>query len=116
MGDIFYWVGVVVVGAAGSLTIAAVMLWVYYNLLADRFNAILFRASKRRLSIASWHETRMIRKGQDDEGWPADDWPVNTRPLYLSCRIGNRRLFLLDGLLSGPRDRVIRGTHPEHKS
>ena len=113
MSDAFYWIGVVVVGGLAVLAVIAAALWIYYNLLSNRFNAILFRTSERRLSIASWHATRLVRKEQPEEGWPADDWPINKRPFYLSCRVGNRRLFLLAGLISGPRDRVIRGEHPE---
>lgn len=117
MSDVFYWIGVSVVVVAAAFVAIAGALWAYFNLIDGRFHAILFRKSARRLSIASWHESRLTRKGQtDSEDWPADDWPVNKRPLYLSCRIGQRRLFMLAGLLSGPRDRVIRGEHPEGKT
>lgn len=114
MTDAFYWIGVVVVCGLSVLVISVGLLWIYFNLLHDRFNAIMFRKSERRLSIASWHATRLIRKGQSsDDDWPADDWPINKRPFYLSCRIGGRRLFILAGLISGPRANIIRGAHPE---
>ena len=115
--EAFYWIGLAVSVVAAVAVIGFGLLWIYVNLLSDRFSATLFRTSPRRLTIAAWHESRAVFKGQasNDDDWPADDWPVNKRPLYLSCRIGQRRLFLLAGVLSGPRYRVIRGEHPENQ-
>ena len=113
--EAFYWIGLAVSVVVAVAIFGFGLLWVYVNVLSNRFSAILFRTSPRRLTIAAWHESRMVVKGHDaDDDWPADDWPINKRPLYLSCRIGQRRLFILAGVLSGPRYRVIHGEHPEN--
>lgn len=116
MVNAFHWIGVTVVVVAALLVLLFVVLRAYFWLIHDRFGAILFRKSQRRLSIASWHQSRLIRKGESEAeqmaDWLADDWVVNERPLYLSYQLGKRRLFILAGLIDGPRFSSIRGHYP----
>lgn len=114
MIDVFHWIGVAAVATVAIAVVGAGLFWLYANFLHGRFSTILFRKGQRRLSIASWHQSRLLMRGGDSQPneWQADDWPVNERPLYLSFRVGNRRLFILAGLLSNVRDSVIRGAHP----
>lgn len=120
MSAAFYWIGVAVVAVAALAAVLFVLLWLYFTLLHQRFGAILFRKSQRRLSLASWHASRLVRKGEQvgegDDQWPADDWVINQRPFYLSYSLGKRRLFVMAGLLDGPRGSSILGKHPEHSA
>jgi len=112
-GEVFRWIGIVTIGAilTGALMFAS--LWLYANLIYQRFGAILFRKSERRLSLASWHATKLMRKGeQSDDDWPADDFPINERPFYLSYQIGQRRFFMMLGWLGPHRSAPIKGRHP----
>lgn len=109
--SLFYWIGVVACGALAVCIAGYVVLLAYFRLIYRRFSAILFRKSRRRLSIASWHSSRIMRQDGENDHY-ADDWVVNERPLYVSCRIGDRRLFILAGTLKGPRSSVLKGDHP----
>ena len=112
---IIWWTGAVAIGAAvlGLSAIALVFLWA--NLIHDRFSAIFFRKTQRRISLASWHRTRLLMKGGGEppaDEWPADDHVIGPHPFYLSYRIGKRRLFIMAGTLGEWRNSSIRGTHP----
>lgn len=116
MGSAFYWIGVVVVALLVLGALGYALLWFYFNLLHERFGAIFFRKSERRLSIASWHAAKLVRKDQPDrdDDWRADDWPINERPFYLSYRVGERRYFVMAGWLGPHRNSPITGKHPPH--
>lgn len=110
MASAFYWIGV---GVVGLLVIAAVLIgliWIYANLIHGRFELKLFRKTQRRLSIAAWHQSRLSCRADDE--WPADDFPVNERPFYLSYLVGGKRLFLMACVLSDNRWNSIKGKHP----
>jgi hypothetical protein len=107
----FYWIGVGV-----SLTVAATLVLVcliilYAWLIHGRFSWIPFRKSQRRLSIASWYNARLM----NDTEFMVDDFPIGPRPLYISYKIGNHRLFILIGRLEQYRHASIHGKHPEHE-
>jgi predicted membrane-bound dolichyl-phosphate-mannose-protein mannosyltransferase len=101
---IFQWIGIAVCAAFAFLSVAFMMLKLYFTLLHGRFGLIFFRPSQRRISIASWHSTKLKPNGLDDpepDVFGFDDWPVNKRPFYLSYEIGRRRIFILTGMLEG---------------
>lgn len=105
----FYWIGVGVTLTLAVAAIGAALIVLYAWLIRDRFGAILFRKSQRRLSLASWYNAKLL----SDVEWMADDMPIGERPLYLSYRVGERRLFILIGTLGRYRHAPIRGRHPE---
>jgi len=105
---VFYWIGVGVVLTIAALAIIIGLIWIYAWVIHRRFNAILFRKGQRRLSLASWYNSRLM----GNPNFNADDWPIGERPFYLSYRIGSKRLFVLAGLMTGPRHAVITGQHP----
>lgn len=112
---IFQWIGIAVCAAIALISVAFVMLKLYFTMLHGRFGLILFSPSQRRISIASWHSTKLKPIGRDDPGpdmFGFDDWPVNRRPFYLSYEIGRRRVFILIGMLEGHRYNVGKGQHP----
>lgn len=112
MSDVaFYWLGVgVALTVAVAVTVVALG-YLYAILIHDRFGLIFFRKTQRRLSIASWYNAKLM----NDEHFHADDWPVNERPFYLSYEIGERRLFVMAGILEPRRNMPISGKHPEGK-
>lgn len=112
--EVFWWIGAVVSAVAVFVMLAAVLLLIWGRLIHDRFHAILFRKTERRMSVASWQGSRVVsRHGPDDGMSGFDDWPVNERPLYLSYRFSKkRRLFFLAGIMTGPRSSVGKGKHP----
>lgn len=114
MTDAFHWIGIAVTAIAGICLALFIILRAYFSLIHGRFGAILFRKSPRRLSIASWHRTRLVGLSNDPEDTHhnADDWVVNERPFYLSYEVLGIRLFILAGTLKGPRYSSIRGEHP----
>lgn len=113
---VFSAIGFAVVALVVLAAVLFVLAWVYFNLIEGRFGAILFRRSPRRLSLASWHQTRLVQKGESDDelltDWPADDFPIGERPFYLSYQVGKRRLFIMAGRLGEHRSAVIKGKHP----
>lgn len=116
MSEAFYWVGVVVTAAFCVVGLLIVLIWLWANLIHNRFSAIFFRPTKRRISLASWHQTRLTVKGGNmpsgDEDWPADDHVIGPRPFYLSYKIGEVSLFVMFGTLRAYRHSSIRGRHP----
>ncbi|MBF5091961.1 hypothetical protein F1640_18575 [Novosphingobium sp. NBM11] len=110
MNDLFHWIGVVTVAAISIAVLAAGGLTFYGYCIEGRFHTILFQRGSRRLSLASWRNF----KGIGDNSYQADDWPIGPRPFYLSYRYSReRRLFLMFGTMSGPRNRVLSGErHP----
>lgn len=114
MGDAFYWIGVVTVSAIGVGALLVGLIWLYANLIHRRIELKMFRKTERRMSIASWHRTRVTypndERGEDD--WPADDFPINKRPFYFAYRVGGKRLFLMACILSDNRRDSIKGKHP----
>lgn len=114
MSGVFYWIGVAVVVAAAVAAVCLVAAWLYAVLIHRRFGLIFFRKSQRRLSIASWHQSRIIQKSQADieVDWPADDWPICERPFYLSYEAGKRRYFVMAGWLEPMRADSIKGKRP----
>lgn len=116
MMHVFQWIGIAVCAAFAFISVAFVMLKLYFTLLHDRFGLIFFRPSQRRLSIASWSNAKIQPVGRDDpepDKFGFDDWPINKRPFYLSYEIGRRRAFILIGMLDGPRYNVGKGLHPD---
>lgn len=111
MTDIFYWIGVVTVALLGFAATAVALIAAYVFLIHDRFNVIFFRKGQRRLSIASWHSSKLV----DQDTFEVDDFLINERPLYVSYRFGRRRAFVMFGLLSDPRYRALWGKHPEEQ-
>lgn len=115
-GDIFYWIGVTVSILAGLAGVAVSLLLIYGLFISGRFGLIFFRKSPRQLSIASWHETKLLKKwdrADDMDDWPADDYPIGPRPFYLSYRFrGQKHLFVMVGYHTGHRHIPIRGLHP----
>lgn len=110
----FQWFGLVIAGIIVGMAALLGLLIAYYRLVHRRFGFILFRKGPRRLSIASWNNARLLSRGQETP-WRADDWPVCERPFYASCRIGNRRLFILAGTIpDSPRFNAVEGVHPDH--
>lgn len=107
-------IGAIVVTLAAALFIAWVIAFLYFRLIHSRFNVIFFKRGVRRLSIASWHPSRLTYNGdvRGDTEWPADDHVINERPFYLSYRIGRRRYFVMMGHIGDIRSNVIKGTHP----
>lgn len=110
--DPFHWIGLIITCLAGACLALFIILRAYFWLIHDRFSAIFFKPSKRRISIASWHHTRLATCENDRSNWPADDHVVGPRPFYLSYRVGKKRFFILAGTLGEWRDRSIRGDHP----
>lgn len=110
MNDLFHWIGIVTVTVL-ALAAAAAFALVFYGYCIDgRFHMILFQRGSRRLSLASWRNF----KGICDNTYQADDWPIGARPFYLSYRYSrDRRLFMMFGTMSGPRERALAGPpHP----
>ncbi len=109
MQDVFYWIGiavsVIVILAIGI----SVLLFAYVHLIHDRFRWIPFRKTPRRLSIASWHQSKLV----SDEHFKADDWVISPRFFYLDYKLGTRRWFIMTGLLDPMRYAQISGKHPE---
>ncbi|SFJ49108.1 hypothetical protein SAMN03159338_1546 [Sphingomonas sp. NFR04] len=111
MTEAFYWIGVGATAAIATLLVLAALIWLYAVLLHGRFNLIFFRKGDRRLSIASWHNSQMFNQ---DAYW-ADDFPIGPRPFYLSYRVGGeRRAFIMLGMIDACRHAPIHGKHPEH--
>lgn len=110
----FYWIGIVVVGLFVLASVLFVIGWLYANLLHGRFHLILFKRGVRRLSLASWHQTKVMAKGKErsDDDWPADDFPINERPFFLSYNIHGRQFFIMLGWLGPWRNVSIKGKHP----
>lgn len=109
MDDAFYWIGVAVVAVAALAAALYALAWMYFRGVHGRIGAILFRKGERRLSLTSWHPSRLL----SDKHYTADDWPINERPFYLSYQIGRRRLFVMAGALEPMRSAAVRGKHPE---
>lgn len=107
-------VGYVTVGGITIFLILLSTLWFWVNLIHGRFNLIFFRKSKRRLSIASWHESVLLDLDGnfDENSWLADDHVIGPNPFFISYQIGNRRLFLMAGTLHDWRGSNIKGKHP----
>lgn len=104
----FYWIGVGVVVTLGAIAILFVAVFLYASLLHGRFSLIFFRKGERRISIASWYNAKLM----NNEHFNADDFPIAPRPFYLSYRYGNRRIFIMAGILEPHRhsfDRVPEG-------
>lgn len=109
-GDAFYWIGVGVVGAVGAALCVALLFSAYVMFIHGRFEIIFFRKTKRRMSIAAWHNARLM----NNPTFKADDFPIADRPFFLSYSVGNRRVFLMLGILDARRDSPISGEHPEY--
>lgn len=116
MGEaVFWWIGVVVFALTALAVLGFAILWLWANLIHKRFNAIFFRETQRRISLASWHRTRLSMRGGEappEDEWPADDHVVGPRPFYLSYKIGQRRIFIMFGTLGLYRHSSIKGRHP----
>jgi len=108
--QIFWWIGYVATAFIAICIVGFAMLWLWVNLIHERFGAILFRPTQRRLSVASWHQHKLVGLGDGD--WKADDWPIAPRPFYLSYRFGKRRVFIMLGVMEQIRHSSIKGTHP----
>ncbi|MDI3491990.1 MAG: hypothetical protein PWP11_3267, partial [Thauera sp.] len=81
MSDAFHYIGIAVcvAVAVGAIFVAAVI--AHDRLIRDRFSWIPFRKGERRLSIASWHSSKLVNRDNDrEDDWPADDWPIGERP------------------------------------
>lgn len=101
-------IGRIVLWSVIGLSALAACAWLYFNFLHGRFGLIFFRKSERRLSIASWHRSKLSNADE----FLADDWVVNERPFYFAYWFNGRRYFVLLGFLKGPRHSPIRGEHP----
>lgn len=116
MGDaIIWWTGAISLCAAALAFFAFVIVFLWANFIHNRFSAIFFRKTLRRISLASWHQTRLVMKGGEAppaDDWPADDHVIGPHPFYLSYRVGKRRLFIMAGTLGEWRNSSIRGMHP----
>lgn len=114
MDTALWWTGAVVVALASIAAIGFALLWLWANLIHDRFSAIFFREGKRRISLASWHQSKISMRGEGPslDDWPADDHVIGPRPFYLSYKIGKRRLFIMAGTLGLYRHSSIKGRHP----
>ena len=109
MGEAFYWIGLIFTATLCLLGLLIAVLWLYFTFVHGRFSAILFRRGERRISIASWYRAKLMAA----EDYTADDWPIGPRPFYLSYRFnGERRLFLMLGIMERHRHAPIKGKHP----
>lgn len=113
---IFHIIGFVATCLAVLAALAGVCLFLWAKLIYQRFHWIPFRKGQRRLSLASWHNTRIMQMGNEDPD-PAvftfDDWPIGPRPFYLSYRFGDRRFFVMLGIMGSVRNTIGKGKHPE---
>ena len=114
---VFTVIGQIVVALVVLALIAVTCLLIWGRLIHERFHWVPFRKGARRLSVASWHNSRIVvKKSQavDDGLFSFDDWPVNERPFYLSYQFGRkqRRVFVLFGIMEPPRRSVGKGKHP----
>ena len=113
--DVFLWlVGCAVVGIMAIAFVVGSAIWLWANFIHERFSLIFFRESRRRLSLASWHETVLCRTDGtvDEDHWPADDHIIGPHPFYLSYRIGKRRIFMMAGTVQDRRHNSIKGQKP----
>jgi hypothetical protein len=108
-GQVFYWVGLATVIALAVASAGFALLFLYAKLIYRRFQLIPFRRGKRRLSLASWHSSRLTTAIHYD----ADDFPIGLRPFYLSYRVGQTRYFIMLGTHGPSRFSPIQGKHPE---
>ncbi len=109
MNTAFMWIGVVSTAAIFLVGTIVTIVWLYANFVHNRFGLILFRKGERRISIASWHRTKRV----DAVSFKADDWPIGARPFYLSYRFnGERRVFVMLGIIERHRNASIEGEHP----
>jgi len=113
---LFHVIGLVTTVLAGLAAIAAVILYLFYKLLYKRFHWIPCRKTERSISLASWHNTRVMQMGNQDPD-PAvftfDDWPIRQRPFFVSYTFGKHRAFMMFGVMDGPRWTVGKGKHPD---
>lgn len=114
VNDAYYWIGVGVVFTIAPATIIFALAFAYARLIHRRFGLIFFQRRPRRLSIASWHQSKIVQLSgaPRDDDWLADDFPVNERPFLLTCRVGGRRYFVMAGYLGPHRLAPIKGIHP----
>jgi len=112
---VFYWIGIGATSLVCSAVIMFVGFYLFAKLIHQRFHWIPFRKTERRLSLASWHQTRTMQMGNQDPSpdvFTFDDWPIAHRPFYLSYTFGDRRFFLMLGVMESVRHTVGKGKHP----
>ncbi len=111
---LFHVIGLVITSLVALAVIAAVFFYLYVKLIYKRFSWIPFCKTARRMSIASWHATRLLprNRARDDGLFDFDDFPINERPFFVSCTVGKRRYFVMLGFIVGPRSSVGKGKHP----
>ena len=109
MINMFFWIGLVVTALVVLAALLIGLFCLYFTFCHNRFNVILFRHGERRLSIASWYRAKLMNAPD----FTADDWPIGPRPFYLSYRFnGERRVFIMLGVLECHRHAPIKGEHP----
>lgn len=115
--SVFFWIGLSVSSLVGAAVIMFAAFYLFAKLIYKRFHWIPFRKTERRMSIASWHNTRLVGLGQDpaDERFEFDDWPIRERPFYLSYTFGKARAFIMLGVMEDPRWNAGKGKHPEKR-
>lgn len=114
---LFHVIGLVVTSLVGLAAILALAFYLWAKLIYQRIQWIPFRKTMRRMSIASWHESRLLWRDEPDDGlFDFDDFPINERPFFVSYTIGTRRYFVMLGYIVGPRSSIGKGKHPEQSS
>lgn len=115
---LFHVIGLVVTSLVGLAVILALAFYLWAKLIYQRFHWIPCRKTERRMSVASWHNTRLVGLGEDpaDRRFEFDDWPIRQRPFYLSYTFGKARAFIMIGVMEDPRWNAGKGKHPEQSS
>jgi hypothetical protein len=111
--DAFYWIGLITSAVVICLAVMGVLFALYAYLIHRRFGLIFFRKGECRLSLASWHNTRLSTATK----FGATDWPIGKRPFILTYKLKPKlTLFIMFGTMSSARYNAVEGIHPEEEA